>query len=66
MRAEDQPAVIAVSGHLTQDERREADPAVLIERGERVPAEDVRDLHGFVRPPLRQPAPAGGWCCSGA
>ena len=53
MHSEQQPAAVAVAGHLAEDERRETDSAFFVERAERVPAEDVSDLHDLVRPPLR-------------
>jgi hypothetical protein len=63
---EQQPAAALVPGHLAKDERRETDSAFLVERAERVPAEDVCDFHHPVRPPQRVTAPADRWCWGGA
>jgi hypothetical protein len=59
MGPEQQPPALAVAAELAQDEGREADPAFGIERSERVPAEDVCDLHD--RPPPAY-APGTGAC----
>src|SRR5687768_3045532 len=50
---EQQPAAVLMPRHLAKDERRETDPAFLVERAERVPAENVCDFHHPVRPPQR-------------
>ena len=50
-----------VTGHLSKDERRESDPALFVERADRVSAENVRDFHR-PRHPASSPHPpmAGG------